>query len=262
MKDCKKFYIDGKWVDPVEVRDFAVINPANEEPVATISLGSAADVDRAVAAAKRAFELYSETSLQERLDLLRRIIEVYQSKMEEMAATISQEMGAPSSLSRKAQAPAGLAHLLETVKVLEHFKFEELKGSTLMRKEPVGVCGLITPWNWPMNQIVCKVAPALAAVRRGCSPATIWATPPPQCAFIAKLQPSTSAIVAGIPTSPRRSRRLRRRPHSLRHGPLPNAPRASSPASKPEPRKLRPATPSNGAKSTRCLCKPSPSATK
>ncbi len=98
--------------------------------------------------------------------LLRRIIEVYQSKMEEMAETISQEMGAPSSLSRKAQAPAGLAHLLETVKVLEHFKFEELKGSTLMRKEPIGVCGLITPWNWPMNQIVCKVAPALAA---GCT---------------------------------------------------------------------------------------------
>jgi aldehyde dehydrogenase (NAD+) len=91
---------------------------------------------------------------------------VYQPKIEEMAAAISQEMGAPSSLSRKAQAPAGLAHLLETVKVLEHFKFEELKGSTLMRKEPMGVCGLITPWNWPMNQIVCKVAPALAA---GCT---------------------------------------------------------------------------------------------
>src|ERR1700689_2811577 len=166
MKDCKKFYIDGKWIDPVEVRAFAVINPADEEPVATISLGSAADVDRAVAAAKRAFESYSETSLQERLNLLRRIIDVYESKMEEMAAMISQEMGAPSSLARKAQAPAGLAHLLEIVKVLEHFKFEELKGSTLMRKEPIGVCGLITPWNWPMNQIACKVAPALAA---GCS---------------------------------------------------------------------------------------------
>ena len=94
------------------------------------------------------------------------IIEIYQSKIDEMADTISQEMGAPSSLARKAQAPAGLAHLLEIVKVLEHFKFEELKGSTLMRKEPVGVCGLITPWNWPMNQIVCKVAPALAA---GCT---------------------------------------------------------------------------------------------
>ncbi|MFZ0541174.1 MAG: aldehyde dehydrogenase family protein, partial [Candidatus Sulfotelmatobacter sp.] len=127
---------------------------------------SGADIDRAVAAAQRAFESYSETSPQERLDLLRRIIEVYQSKMEQMAAAISEEMGAPSSLSRKAQAPAGLGHLLETVKVLEHFKFEELKGSTLMRKEPIGVCGLITPWNWPMNQIVCKVAPALAA---GCT---------------------------------------------------------------------------------------------
>lgn len=166
MKDCRKFYIDGQWVDPAEVHDFAVINPANEEPIATISLGSAADVNRAVAAAKRAFESYSETTLGERLGLLRRIIEVYQPKMEEMAETISQEMGAPISLSRKAQAPAGLAHLLEIVKVLEHFKFEELKGSTLMRKEPIGVCGLITPWNWPMNQIVCKVAPALAA---GCT---------------------------------------------------------------------------------------------
>ena len=166
MKDCRQFYIDGKWVDPTEAHDFSVINPATEEPIATISLGGSADVDRAVAAAKRAFESYSETSPEERLNLLRRIIEVYQSKIDEMADTISQEMGAPSSLARKAQAPAGLAHLLEIVKVLEHFKFEELKGSTLMRKEPIGVCGLITPWNWPMNQIVCKVAPALAA---GCT---------------------------------------------------------------------------------------------
>jgi aldehyde dehydrogenase (NAD+) len=166
MKDRRKFYIDGKWVDPTEAHDFIVINPANEEPIATISLGGAEDVNRAVAAARRSFESYLETSGDERLALLRRIIEVYQSKMEEMAATISQEMGAPISLSRKAQAPAGLGHLLEVVKVLEHIKFEELKGSTLMRKEPIGVCGFITPWNWPMNQIVCKVAPALAA---GCT---------------------------------------------------------------------------------------------
>ena len=166
MKDCRQFYIDGKWVDPTEAHDFSVVNPATEEPIATISLGRSADVDRAVAAAKRAFESYSETSPEERLKLLRRIIEVYQSRMDEMADTISQEMGAPSSLARKAQAPAGLAHLLEIVKVLEQFKFDELKGSTLMRKEPIGVCGLITPWNWPMNQIVCKVAPALAA---GCT---------------------------------------------------------------------------------------------
>ena len=166
MKDYRKFYIDGQWVAPSESHDFAVVNPATEEPIATISLGSAKDVDRAVAAAKRAFESYSDASVEDRLTLLRRVIDVYKSKLEEMAATISQEMGAPISLARKAQAPAGLAHLLEIVRVMEHFKFEELKGPTLMRKEPVGVCGLITPWNWPMNQVVAKVAPALAA---GCT---------------------------------------------------------------------------------------------
>jgi len=166
MNDCRRFYIDGKWVDPIETHDFEVINPASEEGIATISLGGAADVDRAVAAAKRAFESYSETTVEDRLALLTRIVEVYKSKMEEMAQTISQEMGAPISLSRSAQAPAGLAHLLEIAKVLGHFQFEELRGSTLMRKEPVGVCGLITPWNWPINQVVCKVAPALAA---GCT---------------------------------------------------------------------------------------------
>jgi aldehyde dehydrogenase (NAD+) len=166
MKDCRNFYIDGKWVSPIETHDLEVINPATEEPIATISLGSAADVNRAVAAAKGAFESFSEITAQDRLALLTRIVEVYKSKIEEMAQTISQEMGAPISLSRAAQAPAGLAHLLEIVKLLGHFKFEELHGSTLMRKEPIGVCGLITPWNWPMNQIVCKVAPALAA---GCT---------------------------------------------------------------------------------------------
>src|SRR5579863_3364639 len=166
MKDCRNFYIDGKWVSPIETHDLEVINPATEEPIATISLGSAADVDRAVAAAKSALESFSEITVQHRLALLTRIVEVYKSKMEEMAQTISQEMGAPISLCRAAQAPAGLAHLLEIVKVLGHFKFEELHGSTLMRKEPIGVCGLITPWNWPMNQVVCKVAPALAA---GCT---------------------------------------------------------------------------------------------
>ena len=166
VKDCRYFYIDGKWVNPANPRDFIVLNPATEQPIATISLGSAADVEKAVAAAKRAFESYAETTVHERAALLRRIIEVYRSRMNEMAETISLEMGAPISLSRAAQAPAGLAHFLEMVKVLGQFKFEELKGSTLMRKEPIGVCGLITPWNWPMNQIACKVAPALAA---GCT---------------------------------------------------------------------------------------------
>jgi aldehyde dehydrogenase (NAD+) len=166
MKDCRQFYIDGKWVSPVEAHDFEIVNPATEEPIAMISLGSAADVDKAVTAAKRAFESYSESAVEERLALLRRIIEFYKARSEELAVTISQEMGCPVSLSRAAQAPAGLGHLLEIVKVLEQFRFEELKGSTLMRKEPVGVCGLITPWNWPMNQIVAKVAPAVAA---GCT---------------------------------------------------------------------------------------------
>lgn len=166
MKDCRQFYIGGKWADPTEARDFTVINPATEEAIATISLGSAPDVDKAVAAAKEAFDFYSETTPDERLAFLRRIIETYQSRMGEMAEAISLEMGAPLTLSRAAQAPAGLAHFKEIVRVLERFKFEELKGSTLMRREPVGVCGLITPWNWPMNQIACKVAPALAA---GCT---------------------------------------------------------------------------------------------
>ncbi len=166
MKQYRQFYIDGKWVDPKAARDFQVVNPATEEPIATISLGSAADVDLAVAAAKRAFESFSETSVEERLALLQRIMEVYQKRSEEMAQAISNEMGAPLTLARKAQAAAGFAHLSEAVKVLQNFKFEELKGTTLMRKEPIGVCGLITPWNWPMNQIVCKVAPAIAT---GCT---------------------------------------------------------------------------------------------
>jgi len=166
MTDHREFYIDGKWVSPLKRSDFAVVNPATEEPVASISLGSAADVDMAVSAAKKAFAAWSETSRDERLALLRRIIEIYQAKSEDMAAIISREMGAPISLARKAQVPAGLAHLAEAARVLETLSFEEVRGSTLMRKEAIGVCGLITPWNWPMNQIACKVAPALAA---GCT---------------------------------------------------------------------------------------------
>ena len=129
-------------------------------------LGANADVASAVHAAKNAFSTFSETTPAERLALLHRIIDVYQEKREEMGEAISSEMGAPISLSRKAQVPAGLAHLTEAARVLGEFKFEEARGSTLMAKEPIGVCGLITPWNWPMNQIACKVAPAIAA---GCT---------------------------------------------------------------------------------------------
>jgi aldehyde dehydrogenase (NAD+) len=166
MKDYRNFYIDGEWVRATEGKDHTIINPANEEPIATISLGNAADVDRAIFAANKAFESFSDTSPSERQALLHRIIDVYQARSEEMAKTITLEMGAPISLSRKAQVPAGLAHFAEAARVLGNFNFEQVKGSTLMRKEPIGVCGLITPWNWPMNQIACKVAPALAA---GCT---------------------------------------------------------------------------------------------
>ncbi|HZP43953.1 MAG TPA: aldehyde dehydrogenase family protein [Candidatus Binatia bacterium] len=166
MKDCRQFYIDGTWVDPTERRDFSVVNPATEQRIAMISLGTAADVDRAARAARRAFASFSQTTREERLALLQRITEVYQAKYEEMATTISQEMGAPLWLARAAQAAAGLAHFFEMIKVLSTFQFEQLNGETLMRREPIGVCGLITPWNWPANQIACKVAPALAA---GCT---------------------------------------------------------------------------------------------
>ena len=166
MSDYRKFYIDGKWVDPAGEQDFTVINPATEEPIATISLGSSSDVDAAVESAKKAFGSYSATTREERLGLIGRVIGIYKATSEQLAESMTSEMGAPISLSRKAQVPAGLAHLLEASRVLETFNFEESRGSTLLRKEPVGICGLITPWNWPMNQIVCKVAPALAA---GCS---------------------------------------------------------------------------------------------
>lgn len=162
----RQFYVDGKWVEPAVANDHPVINPATEEPIATISMGSQADVDKAVRAATRAFGLYSESTVSERIALLGRIVEVYRAKLDQMAETISTEMGAPISLSKTAQAPSGLAHFLTMLEVLKSFKFEELKRSTLMRKEPIGVCGLITPWNWPMNQIACKVANALAA---GCA---------------------------------------------------------------------------------------------
>ena len=165
-RDARLFYIGGAWLSPVHANDFAVINPATEEQVGTISLGTGADVDRAVAAAARAFGSYSETTVNERLALLKRISEVYRTRAEEMTRTISAEMGAPISLSRAAQVPAGLAHFSTMMSLLPGFEFEIRKGSTRMRKEPIGVCGLITPWNWPMNQVACKVAPALAA---GCT---------------------------------------------------------------------------------------------
>jgi len=161
-----QFYIDGAWVDPLEDRRIDVIDPSTEEPIGQIALGSKRDVDRAVAAAKAAFPRFARTSKAERLDLLRRIVAAYEPRLEELAATVSREMGAPLKLAREVQTPIGLTHLKKMIETLENFEFDTLRGTTMITREPVGVCGMITPWNWPLNQIACKVAPALAA---GCT---------------------------------------------------------------------------------------------
>ena len=166
MDHVQQFYIGGQWVAPRTDRTIEVINPATEQPIASIAMGGADDVDAAVAAAKDAFESYSLTTKQERLDLLDSIIAVYGRRLEDLADVISQEMGAPLSLARAAQAPAGLGHLATARAVLAGYEFEREMGSTVVVREPVGVCALITPWNWPLNQIACKVGPALAA---GCT---------------------------------------------------------------------------------------------
>ena len=166
MQKRLKFYIDGKWVDPAIPKSLDVINPATEEPIGQISLGSKADVDLAVKAAKRAFETYSCTTRDERLALLQKVLDVYQRRYGEFVETISLEMGAPLALSKAAQAARGVAHLMQTMKILKDFEFERVQGTTGIFYEAVGVCGLITPWNWPVSQIMCKVAPALAA---GCT---------------------------------------------------------------------------------------------
>ncbi len=166
MLDRLQFYIDGKWVDPVTPKTLDVINPANEEAFARISLGSKADVDKAVAAARRAFESFSRTSREERLALMGRIVEVYQKRYGDIVEAISREMGAPLGLSKNAQAAMGIAHLTQAMKILKDYEFESVQGATAIVREPVGVVGMITPWNWPINQIACKVAPAIAA---GCT---------------------------------------------------------------------------------------------
>jgi aldehyde dehydrogenase (NAD+) len=167
MREYLKFYIDGQWVDPVGgVKTLDVENPANETVAGKIALGSAADVDRAVKAARKAFESWSQTSREERIEVLGRIMAEYQKRFGDLAEAVTEEMGAPASLAQRAQVPIGMGHLGTTIEILKSFKFEEDRGPTMIVKEPIGVCGFITPWNWPLNQIVCKVAPAIAT---GCT---------------------------------------------------------------------------------------------
>ena len=166
MYKANKFYINGEWVSPSTNEECEVINPATEEVIGTVAMGSEVDVNKAVAAAKAAFETFSKTSIEERMALLDRIIAAYKAKMEKVAACVSQEMGAPISMSNAAQAPAGLGHLLFAKTAVEKFEFSQEVGTSHVVREPIGVCGLVTPWNWPVNQITAKVGPAIAA---GCT---------------------------------------------------------------------------------------------
>jgi aldehyde dehydrogenase (NAD+) len=164
--EYRKFYIDGQWVDPTVPNDFNVINPATEEASGVISMGSAPDVDRAVAAARRAFDGFSQSTRGERRALLQEILKIYKKRYADVANAIRDEMGAPAKLANGSQAGIGVGHISAMLDVLETFEFEERRGSTRLVLEPVGVCALITPWNWPINQVAAKVVPALAA---GCT---------------------------------------------------------------------------------------------
>ncbi len=166
MSHERKFYIDGQWVDPHGEGTIDVVNPATEQKVATIAAGTSADVDRAVAAARKAFASFAQTSVAARSELLAQILEVYKKRSGDLAEAITTEMGAPAGLSSTMQAPCGLAHLMFSRAALDNFPFEERVGNHVVVREPVGVCGLITPWNWPTNQIGAKVGPALAS---GCT---------------------------------------------------------------------------------------------
>ena len=166
MRNYLKFYIDGKWVEPATSRTLDVINPATEEVAGKIALGSQTDVDRAVAAAKAAFKTWSKTSREQRLDALGRLAEEFGKRMGDIADAITEEMGAPAWLAQNAQGPAGMGHLMTAVNALKTYEFEEDRGTSRVVKEPIGVVGFVTPWNWPMNQICAKVGPALAV---GCT---------------------------------------------------------------------------------------------
>src|SRR6266404_8501939 len=195
MRECLKFYIDGKWIDPAELKTVNAVNPATEQVSGKIALGSAADVDKAVKAARKAFASWSRTTREQRLEVLSRILEEYQKRSGDLAAAITEEMGAPKGLAGGFQVGLGAGHLNTAIEVLKKFKFEEQRGSTLIVKEPIGVCGLITPWNWPINQIAVKVFPAMAT---GC---TMILKPPQLAPYSAQIFTEvlhTAGVPAGV----------------------------------------------------------------
>ena len=166
MQNNLKFYINGEWIDPAVPAVIDVINPATEQPFTQISAGSAVDIDRAVVAARAAFNSFSQWSVKERLDLLERIRSIYKTRFEDIAQAISNEMGAPIDMSRSSQTVIGMGHIKNAIAILKDFEFETIESGMILRHEAIGVCGLITPWNWPMNQVASKVMPALAV---GCT---------------------------------------------------------------------------------------------
>lgn len=195
MREYKQFYINGQWVDPTTPNELDVINPATEEVCAHISLGSEADVDLAVAAAKDAFQSFGRSSRQERIELLESCVEAYKKRYMDIADAIREEMGAPVGLATTAQAFTGQGHLEEALRVLKDFEFEEDLGEHRIFKEPIGVCGLITPWNWPVNQISCKVAPALAV---GCTMVLKPSEVAPLSAYIFSEVMHEAGVPAGV----------------------------------------------------------------
>ncbi|WP_027546727.1 aldehyde dehydrogenase family protein [Bradyrhizobium sp. WSM2254] len=181
MVNRMRFYIDGAWIDPAVTKTTRTVNPATAEEMYEVALGSKADVDKAVMAARRAFEKFSQTTRGERIILLENIIEIFKRRMKEIGDSISDEMGAPLRMAEQKQAKSGLSHLVTTLEVLKSYSFEERIGSAIVLREPIGVVGMITPWNWPMNQIACKVGPALAA---GCTMILKPSEFTPSCALI------------------------------------------------------------------------------
>lgn len=181
MVNRMQFYIDGAWIDPAVMKTTRTINPATAEEMYEIALGSKVDVDKAVIAARRAFENFSQTTREERITLLANIVEIYKGRMKEIGDSISDEMGAPRRMAEQKQAKSGLSHLVTTLEVLKGYPFEERIGSAVVVRESIGVVGMITPWNWPINQIACKVAPALAT---GCTMILKPSEFTPSCALI------------------------------------------------------------------------------
>ena len=190
-----KFFINGKWIEPAGRSTLDVINPATEKAFATISLGNADDVDSAAKAAKSAFDSWSISSIEERKEIISNIVGGLKSRSDEIATAISSEMGAPMGLSKTAQVGSGLGHFMNVLSILENFEFEEIRGTTKIVKEPAGVCGFITPWNWPLNQIACKVAPAIAA---GCTMVLKPSEIAPISAYILTEIIAESGLPAGV----------------------------------------------------------------